>query len=295
VKLSYTVSASQTRFAAVAAADLGETIPALAGLGFEGVEVAIRDPGHVDVEALAAAAERSGIAVAAVGTGQAYVEEGLSLTAPDEQVRVRAAARLLAQVSVARRLGALLIVGLIHGPVPPETDRALAEERLLEGLGTVARAARTAGVRIVIEPINRYETNWLHTVDEVLDFIDRLGEDNVGVLPDTFHMNIEETDVPSALRLGGRRVWHVHLADSNRRAPGWGHLDFAPVVRTLGEMGYTGFLSAEVLPQPGVLDAAWQTVATMRRLVPRGAAGAAPSAVAEVPPGLGGGPSRGRR
>lgn len=269
MRLAYTISVSQTRFAAVAAADVQETIPALAGLGFEGIELAIRDPGHVDMDALAAAVERSGIAVPAVGTGQAYLEEGLSLTASEEQVRVRAAARLLAQVSVARRLGALLIVGLIHGRIPPETDRTIAEERLLEGLGTVARAARTAGVRLVVEPINRYETNWLNTVDEVLDLLDRLGEDNVGVLPDTFHMNIEEANVPAALRLGGARVWHVHVADSNRRAPGWGHLDFGPVVRTLAEMNYGGFLSAEILQQPGVLDAAWQTIATLRRLVPQ--------------------------
>ena len=269
MRLAYTISASQTRFAAVAAADVQETIPALAGIGFDGVEIAIRDPGHVDVEALVTAAERSGVAVPAIGTGQAYLEEGLSLAASEEAVRVRAVARLLGQVSVARRLGALLIVGLIHGPIPPETARGLAEERLLEGLGTIARAARTAGVRIVVEPINRYETNWLNTVDEVLDLLGRLGEDNVGLLPDTFHMNIEETDVPAALRRGGARVWHVHVADSNRRAPGWGHLDFGPIVRTLGEMDYGGFLSAEILQQPGVLDAAWQTIASLRRWVPR--------------------------
>lgn len=269
MRLAYTISVSPTRFAAVAAADIQETIPALAGLGFDGVEMAVRDPGRMDLEGLAAAAERSGVAVPAIGTGQAYVEEGLSLTAPDEQVRARAVARLLAQISVARRLGALLIVGLIHGPVPPATDRPVAEERLLTGLGTVARAARTADVRMVIEPINRYETNWLHTVDEVLDLIGRLGEDNVGVLPDTFHMNIEESDVPAALRRAGARLFHVHVADSNRRAPGWGHLDFEPVVRTLGEMGYPGFLSAEILPTPGVLDAARRTIATLRPLVPR--------------------------
>jgi 5-keto-L-gluconate epimerase len=282
VKLAYTVSASQTRFAAVAAPDLFETIPALAGIGFDGVEVAIRDPAQIDVEAVAAAAERSGIAVPAVGTGQAYVEEGLCLTAADEPVRVRAVARLLAQVAAARRLGALLIVGLIHGPIPPETGRPVAEDRLLEGLGTVARAARTAGVRIVVEPINRYESNWLNTVEEVLDLLDRLGEDNVGVLPDTFHMNIEETNVEAALRRGGARVWHVHAADSNRRAPGWGHLDFAPIVEALRDIGYGGFVSAEILPVPGVLDAAWQTIGTLRRLVPRPgdrAGAAAPASV----------------
>lgn len=276
MKLAYTISASPTRFAAVAAADIHETIPALAALGFEGVEMAIRDPAQVDLEGLAAAVERSAVTVPAVGTGQAYVEEELSLTAGEEQVRVRAVTRLLAQVSVARRLGALVIVGLIHGPIPPDTARTVAEERLLEGLRTVARAARTAGVRLVIEPINRYESNWLNTVEEVLDLIGRLGPDgdNIGVLPDTFHMNIEESDVGAALRRGGARIWHVHVADSNRRAPGWGHLDFEPVVETLRGLGYRGFLSAEVLPHPGVLDAAWQTSAALRRLVP-GPGGAA--------------------
>jgi 5-keto-L-gluconate epimerase len=273
VKLAYTVSTSPTRFAAAAVSDLFETIPALAGVGFDGVELAIRDPAHLDLDALGAAVERSGIAVPAVGTGQAYVEEGLCLTASEEPVRARAVARLLAQISAASRLGALLIVGLIHGPIPPESTRALAEERLREGLGTIARAARAAGVRIVVEPINRYESNWLNTVKEVLDLLDRLGEDNVGVLPDTFHMNIEETDIQAALRLGGALVWHVHLADSNRRAPGWGHLDFAPVVQTLGDMAYSGFLSAEILPVPGLLDAARQTSATLRRLVPVGGSG----------------------
>lgn len=279
MKFAYTISASPTRFAAVATADVGETIPALADLGFDGVEIAIRDPGRVDVEGLAAAVERFGLAVPAIGTGQAYLEEGLSLTAPAEEVRARALGRLLAQVPVARRLGALLIVGLIHGPIPPETGRSLAEERLLEGLGAAARAARPAGVRLVVEPINRYESNWLNTVDEVVDLLGRLGEDNVGVLPDTFHMNIEEADVPAALRRGGARVWHVHVADSNRRAPGWGHFDFGPVVRALVEMDYGGFLSAEILPQPGVLDAARQAIGTLRRFAPRpsGAAGSASS------------------
>ncbi|HEV2356582.1 MAG TPA: sugar phosphate isomerase/epimerase family protein [bacterium] len=271
MKLAYAISASPTQFQAVASTDVYETIPALAGLGFDGVELAIRDPAQVDLEPLAAAAERAGVAVPAIGTGQAYIEEGLGLTAPEEHVRVRAVARLLGQVSAARRFGALLIVGLIHGPIPAGTDRSVAEERVVQGLGTVARAARTAGVRLVVEPINRYESNWLNTVDEVLDLLNRLGEDNVGVLPDTFHMNIEEADLPAALRRGGPRVWHVHMADSNRRAPGWGHLAFAPVVQTLREMGYGGFASAEILQTPGVLDAAWQTIGALRRLVPRAA------------------------
>ncbi len=148
--------------------------------------------------------------------------------------------------------------------VPPGVIGAV---KAAQGRG--ARAAREVGVRLVLEPINRYESNWLNTVDEVMDLIARLGEDNVGVLPDAFHMNIEEADLPPALRRGGSLVWHVHVADSNRRAPGWGHLDVAGIVATLREIGYTGFVSAEILQHPTPEAAARQTAELMRGVVAR--------------------------
>ncbi len=270
MKLSYAISVTPTRFAAVARPhDAAASIRQLAALGFDGVELAIRDPAHVDIDGLAALARKVGLAVPAVGTGQAYLEEGLCLTAPDPAIREQAVARLVAQVDAARRLDALVIVGLIHGPVPPGTDRATAATRTLEGLGHVARAAREVGVRLVLEPINRYESNWLNTVDEVMDLLRRLGEDNVGLLPDTFHMNIEEADLHAALGRARSRLWHVHVADSNRRAPGWGHLDVAGIVATLREIGYAGFVSAEILQHPTPEAAARQTVELMRGVVAR--------------------------
>lgn len=269
MKLAYVVSASPTRFEAVASGgDLAGTVRQMAALGFDGVELAIRDPALIDVQNIAALAADLGLTVPAIGTGQAFLEEGLSLTSPDAALRDRTVARLVHQVEVAQRLDALLIVGLIHGPLPPGMDRERAADWLLGGLGPLARAARGHGVRIVIEPINRYESNWLNTVDEVMEVIGQLGEDNVGVLPDTFHMNIEEADPSAALRRAGARLWHVHVADSNRRAPGWGHLDFAGIVAALAEIGYGGCVSAEILPLPSLLEAARQTRAVMRALVP---------------------------
>ncbi len=277
MNLSYVVSTSATRFAAVGQGrGPAEAMRFLAGVGFEGVELAIRDPSQVDVGRLAAVASGLGVAVPAIGTGQAYLEEGLSLAAPEAAIRERTVGRLLAHVDTARRMHALLIVGLIHGPIPPEADREAAAARLLDGLGRVARAAAEAGVRIVIEPINRYESNWLNTVEEVLELIERLGADNVGVLPDTFHMNIEEASIPAALRRAGPRVWHVHVADSNRRAPGDGHLEWAEVVAVLREIGYTGFLSAEILPHPTLEEAARRTIEVLRAHVPRSARAAGP-------------------
>ena len=273
MKLSYAVSATATRFAALGqTGDLGATFRFLAGLGFDGVEVAVRDPALVSPEAIEGEARGVGVAVPAIGTGQAYLEDGLALTSPDGARRDGAERRLAAQVDLAQRLGALVIVGLIHGPVPAGETRAQASDRLCAGLGRVARAARARGVRLVVEPINRYESNWLTTVDEVMELLERLGEDNVGVLPDTFHMNIEEADPLAALRRAAPRVWHFHAADNTRRAPGWGHLDFRAWAAALSGFGYGGFISAEILQQPTLEDAARQTIATLRPLVPRPAA-----------------------
>jgi len=270
MRLAYAISATPTRFAAVAQGpDVTQSIRHLAGLGYQGVELAIRDPAQVHIDDLAEAARGSGVVVPAIGTGQAYLEEGLHLTAPDPAVRKRAVERLEAQLPVARRFGAFLIVGLIHGPIPLTGGRERALEWLLAGLARVARQAAAAGVRIVIEPINRYESNWLNTVDEVMDLIGRLGVDNVGVLPDTFHMNIEEQDIAAALGRAGPRLWHLHVADSNRRAPGAGHLDFRAVVATLSALEYRGAVSAEILQDPSFEAAAAQTIAVMRPLLGR--------------------------
>jgi sugar phosphate isomerase/epimerase len=88
---------------------------------------------------------------------------------------------------------------------------------------------------------------------------------NVKLLADLFHMNIEEIDVAAALRGGGGAIGHVHFVDSNRRPAGCGHLDFAPIVAALREIGYAGYASAECLPWPDGTAAARQTIASFRR------------------------------
>jgi sugar phosphate isomerase/epimerase len=271
MKLAYTISASPTRFAAVAQGQgAAASIRKLAGLGYHGVELAIRDPAAVNVDEIAEAVRQADLRVPAIGTGQAFGEEGLALTAPDPSVRERTAARLEAQLPVAARFGALLIVGLIHGPIPSQADRERATEWLLAGLARVSRVAAEHGVRIVIEPINRYESNWLNTVDEVMALIGRLGMDNVGVLPDTFHMNIEERDIVRAIERASPRLWHLHVADSNRRAPGSGHLAFGEIVACLRTLDYRGVVSAEILQDPSFEAAAAQTIAVMRPLLDPG-------------------------
>jgi sugar phosphate isomerase/epimerase len=271
MRLSLVVSVEATSFDAVAVRGGWESAVAhLAGLGYDGVELAIRDPAAVDVGRIHAVVRAAGLVVPALGTGQAYLRDGLSLSSPDPAVRRRAGERVIAHVRAAQRLGSVVIIGLIRGRT--EGGRETTETRFLEGLAPPLEAAASAGVRLVIEPINRYETDYLVTVDETLALIAASRAPHLGVLADTFHMNIEEVSIEGALVAAAPRLWHVHTADSNRWAPGSGHLDFPAIVRTLAGIGYAGFLSAEVLPKPDPGEAAARMLRTLRPLVGRGVA-----------------------
>ena len=128
-------------------------------------------------------------------------------------------------------------------------------------------AASRAGLGLLLEPINRYETNFINTVDEALEVFEQLNSPCMKLLVDTFHMNIEEADIHRGLRRAGSRLGHVHLGDSNREAPGHGHLDLRGVLQTLQEIGYQGYLSFEVLPLPNTRQAAEDAIRTVRRLL----------------------------
>lgn len=267
MKLSLVISVEETAFDAVAIRGGWEAgVARLAALGFDGAELAIRDTAVVDAGRLEAVLCDANLVVPAIGTGQAFLRDGLSLSSPDASVRRAAATRLLGHVRLAARLGSLVIIGLIRGRA--DGGHASAASRFLEGIRPVLDAAASTGVRLAIEPINRYETDFLVTVEETLEVIGASGAPHLGVLADTFHMNIEEVTIEGALVAAGPRLWHVHVADSNRWAPGFGHLDFPAIADALRQCGYEGFLSAEILPKPDPEEAARQTMRTMRSLVP---------------------------
>ena len=230
---------------------LEEGLEAVAGNGFSAVELSVHDAGHVDAQRLSALLEQHGLAVSAIATGQACVCDGLCLDAADPAVRQGAAARLAGAVELAADLGASVIVGGIRGRFDvPQAERADRRRDVLDALGQSTRRATRLGVTQVLEPINRYETGLVHTAAEALEVLEEIDEPSMGVLLDTFHMNIEERSLPDAIRAVGDRLAYVHVADSNRLAPGHGHIDFPGVARTLEEIGYQGPVVAEILPLP---------------------------------------------
>jgi sugar phosphate isomerase/epimerase len=140
---------------------------------------------------------------------------------------------------------------------------------LADALARVCYNAESRDVRLAIEPLNRYETDILNTCEQTLAFTERIGSNALGVLLDTFHVNIEEPSLTGCFEqaLNRGRLCHVHLGDSNRLPPGKGHLDFEAIVGVLRESGYRRYLSAELLPVPDPDTAAGQTAEHMLKLL----------------------------
>jgi sugar phosphate isomerase/epimerase len=269
MKLSIVLSTNVAQFQAVAfKGDFEANVAKIAGWGYDGVELAIRDPRLVDGEELARIVSAHGLAVPAIGTGQAWGEEGLSYTDPDPAVRAAAVERTQSHIPFAARMEAIVIIGLLRGTVRPGVDHTQAMEWLVDALQRCCAAAQPHSVRLCLEPLNRYETGLIHTVAEGLDLIERVGAGNLGLLLDTFHMNIEERDLAGAIRAAGERCFHVHVADSNRWYPGAGHMDFRHLLAVLDEVGYTGYVSGEFMPLPDADTAAERAIAHLRSVAP---------------------------
>lgn len=268
MRISLVVSAQPTRFeAARFEVDFEANVTRLARLGYEGVELAVRDPGLLDVRTIKRVLDAHHLRVPAIGTGLAFVEEGLSFTDPDPRVRESAISRIEKHIALAQEFKAIVIIGLIRGKVKAKVSLERTRAWLVDVLRTVARRAKDSGVRLALEPINRFEADLVNTVAEAHMLIDEGRMDNVGILFDTFHANIEESHIGESLRACGARLFHVHVADSNRCAPGTGHIDFRQIISTLREMQYTSWISAEILPRPDPSSAAEQTLRTLQALL----------------------------
>ncbi|NLT43030.1 MAG: sugar phosphate isomerase/epimerase [Anaerolineae bacterium] len=268
IKLSLAMQTPEVKHAvpvALLSGTLTEKLSKAAVWGADGVEIMSSDPDALDVPALKRSLADARLAAAAVGTGAVAGSTGLTLLHADAEVRRQARMRLYRLIQFADQVGAPVVtIGAFRGRAAWMGEGA--EGELADGLRAAAELAAGYGLRLALEPVNRYEVDLIHTVDEGLDFLRRVGHDSLGLLIDTFHANIEESDRLDPYRrvLEAGRLFHVHLGDNNRLAPGWGVIDFRAIVACLRRGGYQGYLSAELLPRPDPDAAAQQTLRHMR-------------------------------
>ena len=236
-----------------------------AELGFDAIEIFAPSPDAVAPDELRGLLERYGLAVAAVGTGAGMVNHGLSLTDPNPEKREAAKDFIRRMIDFGGPFGAPAIIGSMQGKWGGPIDRNAALGLLGDALNELGPLAEKHGVPLIYEPLNRYETNLLTTIADGVEFLTTLRTDNIKLLADLFHMNIEEADLPAAIRAGKGHIGHVHFVDSNRQATGRGHMDLGPICAAIKEIQYDGFVSAEALPIPDSATAAVATIEAFKR------------------------------
>ena len=227
--------------------DVYENFKLAKDLGYDAVEIAIRDPKSFPVKVLEKAMREFDMEISAIGTGMAYLTEGLSLSHNDREIREKAIKRLKEHLEVAHLIDTIVIVGLIRGKAE---GRKNALELFKDSMKKVCEFAVSKNVHIVIEPLNRYESDILNTAEETVEFIESIKCENLGLLLDTFHMNIEEKDPVESIMKSKKWLKHFHVADSNRWAPGFGHIDFKAIFQALKDINYKGFITVESIPKP---------------------------------------------
>lgn len=223
---------------------LGERLAWLESVGIDGIELHLSSL-ELPVEELRNVVGQSPVSVSAI-------EGATTLLHADPAEREAAKATIRERLALAGEFGA---VGVLVVPQfgrqaalpdlsPWKSGADLERELLGTQLAELAPSARAAGVKLFLEPLNRYEAYIVNRVEQGAEIAHQVGPD-VATMADFFHMNIEEADIAASIHASADRLVYVHVADSNRLQPGFGHLDFGPGFRALKEIGYDGWLSIE--------------------------------------------------
>lgn len=221
-------------------------------LGFDFMELLVPEPeDDINLETARKAAADCGINLVLA----ARVNAQRSIASDDPAARQGGVDYLKHCVEVANSIGAEIVGGPLYGepmvfagrPPLPRTDADIAERaaRTVDGLREVAPIARSAGVVFGLEPLNRFETDIVSTTRQAIEVVDKVDDAGLGVMLDTFHMNMEERSIPDAIRATGDRLVHFQANENHRGHPGTGHLDWTAIMRALADIRYRGPVSLE--------------------------------------------------
>jgi len=235
--------------------------------GFDGVELFLSPEEPADVPAVKSALDRAGLG----RTTCSVLPRQANLVSSQPEVRARGVEQLKKCAQRTAELGASLMCGPLHSGLGVMTGARRTPDEwnwCVEGLGSAARYARDLGVTLCVEPLNRFETYFLNTLEDAARLVREIGEPNVRIHFDTFHANIEEQNPAAALRSVAKELGHVHISENDRGIPGTGHNDWRGVLLTLKAIGYDGWLTIESFAQPEPELAA--AAAIWRDLAPSG-------------------------
>lgn len=268
-KTAFTLSPLKTSFGPMLfSGNLNEGLKVASELGYNGVELSIKNPLDLDKEDIIKRIKILGLDIYAIATGQSYYNDGFSFSSEDKNKRNNAIERIKDNIDFGEILNCKIIIGGILGNIKDKFGSGSDnEKRVIDSFYPCLDYAKKKNVIILFEPINRYETLFINTMEEGREFLKVFNYDNLKLVPDTFHMNIEEFSLEKSLKDNIDFIDYIHLVDSNRCAPGFGHTDLKSVIKTLNDIKYNGVLSCEILPLPDSLTAAKQAIKYIKSII----------------------------
>lgn len=260
-------SASASPKAFVVLRGIEMSIDKAARMGYDGIELALKTPDEIYPNKVKEIMEERGLGCPAITTGQVFADLDLYFTHTSLEKRRQVIQMFRSFIDIARIFGAMVNMGRVRGFIAPGETFQSTKEKFLNTLRPIEEYARKSGVALILEPINRYESNFINNLDEAAELLREVNSPYVKMMPDLFHMNIEEPSIEKSLEKHRELIAYVHFADSNRYSPGMGHLNFRSVVKTLRKIDYTGWISVEILPVPDPDTAALRAVKYLKRIV----------------------------
>jgi sugar phosphate isomerase/epimerase len=262
------VTPNQTKFGPLLfPGELERAIQELGDLGYDGIELSLRTVRDINQKELKEQLNRAKLRLISVATGQSFIEDGYALFHHDVSIRNKTVARLKQFIDLVADFGGnTVILGGIRGNLDyPDKNQQFKWGS--EAIDQCLAHAEKKKVMLVLEAINRYETNLMNTVDSCTEFITERNSSYLRVLGDTFHMNIEEVSINEALNRNAAYIGVIHTADSNRCAPGLGHINFPEVLRDIDKYPSLQYLGVEVLPIPDSSSCARSAIETLKGIV----------------------------
>lgn len=238
----------------------------VASLGYDGVELALKNASEINPSQLDLWLRDSGMTVSCISTGQVFADTGLMFTETDKIRRAKLVTIFKEMIDMASDYGHLVNIGRVRGNLVPN-DGGDSQKRFVEMAQELCAYAATRHVTLILEPVNRYEINFINSLKQGVELLKQINEPNFKLMPDVFHMNIEDKTISGELQKYIEHVAYIHLADSNRLAPGQGHTDFDSLFKGLKKVNYSGWCSVEILPYPEPPIAAQQAVEFLKPMV----------------------------
>ncbi|MFA6505710.1 MAG: sugar phosphate isomerase/epimerase family protein [Treponemataceae bacterium] len=255
IKFSATITCQyDTPFAPFPVSQYDEALSWVKQSGFDGAEVCISNYDSIAAWKIKNDLDKAGLTCSTISTGQSRILENISLLHDDPEAQKKAQRRIREHIDAAVILGSKVTIGLLRGL--GEAKRLEAQKALLlKNILPCVKYAEDKGVTLLIEAINRYETAMLNSAAQTIDFIAEAGgSPSLGILWDLFHANIEDPAFDTAIDAMGGRLRHVHIADSNRYFPGYGHIDFHAVYDKLKSTGFKDYMSFECFNLPSAQE-----------------------------------------